>query len=109
MLGLWDCHLHYFRFGNEYLFDAAARVPLILAGDRGARDVLVTLQAGFTSVRELAGYGVDLSKAIFEGTLVGPNICSSCCAISQTGGHGDAHGTHLDDLLNSLRHELLPL
>jgi imidazolonepropionase-like amidohydrolase len=102
MPGLWDCHVHFFGFGNEYSLDAAARVPLVLAGARGARDVLVTLRAGFTSVRELAGYGIDLSKAIAEGSLVGPNIYSSSCAISQTGGHGDAHGTRLDDLLNAI-------
>lgn len=76
-------------------------MPLILAGARGARDCLVTLRAGVTSVQELAGYGIDLSKAIAEGTLVGPNIYSSNCAISQIGGHGDAHGTRLDDLLNA--------
>jgi len=102
MPGLWDCHIHYLGLGNEYSLDAAARVPLILAGARGARDVLVTLRAGFTSVRELAGYGIDLSKAIAEGTLVGPNIYSSNCALSQTGGHGDAHGTRLDDLINAI-------
>jgi imidazolonepropionase-like amidohydrolase len=44
MPGLWDCHIHYFGFGIEYSLDAAARVPLILAGARGARDVLVTLR-----------------------------------------------------------------
>jgi imidazolonepropionase-like amidohydrolase len=103
MPGLWDCHIHFFGIGNEYSLDAAARVPLVLAGARGARDALVTLRAGFTSVRELAGYGIDLSKAIAEGTLVGPNIYSSNCAISQTGGHGDAHGTYLEDLMNAIR------
>jgi imidazolonepropionase-like amidohydrolase len=72
MPGLWDCHIHYFGFGDKYSLDAAARVPLILAGARGARDVLVTLRAGFTSVRELAGYGIDLSKAIAEGIWLVP-------------------------------------
>ncbi len=37
----------------------------------------------------LQGNGLDVSKAIEEGSLIGPNIYSSGAAISQTAGHGD--------------------
>lgn len=54
-----------------------------------------TLNAGVTSVRELAGYGHVIAKAIDEGQLVGPRIYSAVSLISQTAGHGDVHGTEL--------------
>ncbi|KAL9081104.1 MAG: hypothetical protein Q9157_000309 [Trypethelium eluteriae] len=88
--GLWDCHLHY--FGNLYLsIDAFALASQALAGARSATDVARTLNAGFTSVREVGGYGADLAQAIAEGQLVGPNIYPSVAMISPTAGHGDAH------------------
>lgn len=62
-----------------------------LVGARSARDVMLLLNAGFTSVREMGGYGIALDQAITEGSLVGPKIYSSNCIISPTGGHADAH------------------
>jgi imidazolonepropionase-like amidohydrolase len=102
MPGLWDCHIHLFGIGDQYSLDAYLNTSLVLAGARGARDCAITLRAGFTSVRELAGYGIDLAKGIAEGSLIGPNIYSSNCAISQTGGHGDAHGTPYDTVLDAI-------
>ncbi len=65
-----------------------------------------TLNAGFTSVRELGGHGVELSRAIEEGTLIGLHICSAVSSISMTGGHGDAHNTPLDALNDAICHGL---
>ena len=48
-----------------------------LTGARIARDVMLLLNAGFTSVREMAGYGLQIAEAIKEGSIVGPNIYSS--------------------------------
>ena len=90
MPGLWDCHLHY--AGNTQLsIEAMALVPQALAGARAATDVARTLNAGFTSVREVGGYGADLVQAIREGQIVGPAIYPSVAMISMTAGHGDAH------------------
>ena len=75
MPGLWDCHCHYLGEAEPNL-DHLAVLPHALAGARSARDVAATLNAGFTSVRELAGFGAELSKAINEGWLPGPNIYS---------------------------------
>lgn len=44
------------------------------AGARISKDLERTLLAGFTSVRELAGYGGEISPVVEEGTIVGPNI-----------------------------------
>ena len=48
-----------------------------LTGARIARDVALLLNAGFTSVREMAGYGLQIAEGIKEGSIVGPNIYSS--------------------------------
>lgn len=80
--------------------DAFVDIPPALAGARAARDLAATLNAGFTSVRELAGYGIELRKAVNEGILMGPNIYSSSTLLSQSGGHGDAHNVRpLDDYI----------
>ncbi|HNR06552.1 MAG TPA: amidohydrolase family protein [Saprospiraceae bacterium] len=50
-----------------------------------------TLLAGFTTVRELGGTGVNVAykNAILKGLATGPRIYTSFKAISSTGGHGD--------------------
>lgn len=51
----------------------------------------VTLMAGFTTVRDLGGSGVNISlrNAINKGLVVGPRIFTSGKTIATTGGHGD--------------------
>jgi imidazolonepropionase-like amidohydrolase len=50
-----------------------------------------TLMAGFTTVRDLGGSGVNISirNAINKGLVVGPRIFTSGRTIATTGGHGD--------------------
>ena len=50
-----------------------------------------TLQAGFTTVRDLGGTGVNNSykNAINNGLVTGPRIFTAIKAIASTGGHGD--------------------
>ncbi|MEW7290852.1 metal-dependent hydrolase family protein [Aquimarina sp. 2304DJ70-9] len=50
-----------------------------------------TLMAGFTTVRDLGGSGVNiaLKKAIAKGKIDGPRIFTAGKIISTTGGHGD--------------------
>jgi imidazolonepropionase-like amidohydrolase len=88
MPGLWDCHVHFLGSKTFNFAEIATQHPA-LAGARIAKNVHDVLMSGFTSVRELAGYGLEVSKAIEEGSLIGPNIYSSGAAISQTAGHGD--------------------
>ncbi|MDM9630372.1 metal-dependent hydrolase family protein [Robiginitalea aurantiaca] len=50
-----------------------------------------TLMAGFTTVRDLGGSGVNiaLSKAISDGRTPGPRLFTAGKAIATTGGHAD--------------------
>lgn len=71
--------------------DKLALLRPALAGFRAAKDAVATLNAGYTSVREVGGYGIDFSKAIDEEWIPGPRIYSAGAPISQTAGHGDLH------------------
>ena len=50
-----------------------------------------TLMAGFTTVRDLGGSGVNISlrNAINKGTVTGPRIFTAGKALATTGGHAD--------------------
>src|SRR5215204_7178605 len=51
----------------------------------------VTLMAGFTTVRDLGGSGVNISlrNAINKGLVTGPRIYTAGKSIATTGGHAD--------------------
>lgn len=58
-----------------------------------------TLMAGFTTVRDLGGSGVNISlrNAINKGTIVGPRIYTAGKSLATTGGHADpTNGTRSD-------------
>ncbi|KAH0524338.1 hypothetical protein TsFJ059_006866 [Trichoderma semiorbis] len=103
MPDLWDCHVHYFGMEMDTsVFGSMAKyLPgyKALAGAITVADLEATMMAGFTSVRELQGYGGDLWPGIESGFLVGPNVYSSIAAMSVTGGHGDSHSVPLDTVL----------
>jgi len=86
----WSNQVHYLG-SNTTSLETVTTLPQSLAGARIARDLFATLNAGFTSVREMAGYGVFISQAVDEGWIPGPNIYSSHALISMTAGHGDLH------------------
>ena len=56
-----------------------------------ARFAYRTLQAGFTTVRDLGGSGVNIAlrNAIAAGKVPGPRVYTAGKTISSTGGHGD--------------------
>src|SRR5579859_4001222 len=89
--GLIDSHTHLTFFpgqtGYHGLSISVAREALI-----GARNARVTLEAGFTTVRNLHANGfadVALRDAINDGDVPGPRMLASGPALSITGGHGD--------------------
>jgi imidazolonepropionase-like amidohydrolase len=88
--GLWDCHGHFMGMLTADI-TAAVRDPVALRGARITRDAGAALDAGFTSVREAGGLGIDLARAIDEGTVRGPNVYAPGAILSTTGGHGDLH------------------
>ncbi len=61
---------------------------------------LTTLKAGFTTVRDVGGTGVNIAirNAINAGKVRGPRIFTSGKIISSTGGHGDPTNGFRDDI-----------
>jgi imidazolonepropionase-like amidohydrolase len=90
MPGLWDCHTHFFGM-RSYSVEEQVYTSYPVGLIRSVKDAEKALRAGFTSVRELAGNGIYLSRAVDEGSILGPHIYASGTALSTTGGHGDAH------------------
>ncbi|MCW3078716.1 amidohydrolase family protein [Segetibacter sp.] len=60
-----------------------------------------TLMAGFTTVRDLGGSGVNVSlrNAIHKGTVVGPRIFTAGKSIATTGGHADPTNGYRKNLM----------
>lgn len=61
----------------------------------------VTLMAGFTTVRDLGGSGVNVSlrNAINKGWIAGPRIYTAGKSIATTGGHADPTNGYRKDLM----------
>ncbi|UKZ73725.1 hypothetical protein TrVFT333_001375 [Trichoderma virens FT-333] len=73
-----------------------------LGGAVTVDDLKTTLMAGYTSVRELGGYGGDLWPAVENGPLIGPNIYSAIAPLSITGGHGDDHASPISTVMAAM-------
>ncbi len=95
MPGLWECHAH---FTGMPIPDLAHEMidPIAARAARAAADIKRTLMGGVTSAREVGGLGIDIRRAIADGTIIGPSIYSAGTVLSTTGGHADVHGYPLD-------------
>jgi imidazolonepropionase-like amidohydrolase len=88
--GLIDAHTHLTfdpNFGYQELGVSIPKEALI-----GAKNARITLEAGFTTVRNVGASGytdIALRDAINEGMVPGPRIMASGPALSITGGHCD--------------------
>lgn len=62
-----------------------------------------TLMAGFTSVRDLGGSGVNVSlrNAINSGKVIGPRIFTAEKSLASTGGHADPTNGYRKDLMGN--------
>ncbi|MBG6062285.1 imidazolonepropionase-like amidohydrolase [Flavobacterium sp. CG_9.1] len=62
-----------------------------------------TLMAGFTTVRDLGGSGINVSlrNAINQGKVVGPRVLTAEKALASTGGHADPTNGYRKDLMGS--------
>ena len=94
MPGFIDAHVH-FRLAtmNFRLLTAWSEVEFGIVMGRLAAE---TVQRGFTTVRDLGGEVNGLINAIQRGDITGPRIIRAGHMLSQTGGHGDTAGGHLD-------------
>jgi len=90
--GLWDMHVH---LTSEYSRSARLDQFVLNEGDialRGAAYAERTLNAGFTTVRDLGAEmnaSIALRNAINAGYVRGPRIFAAGKAIATTGGHAD--------------------
>ncbi|NJN77751.1 MAG: amidohydrolase family protein [Saprospiraceae bacterium] len=89
--GLMDCHVHLeFQFGKStYLENFTLNEADV--SFRSVTYAKATLDAGFTTVRDLGGSGVNvaLRNAINQGYVPGPRIYTAAKSIAITGGHAD--------------------
>ena len=62
-----------------------------------------TLMAGFTTVRDLGGTGVNvaLRNAVSDGSIIGPTIYTAEKSIATTGGHADPTNGMKKDLMGN--------
>ncbi len=91
MPGLIDCHVHMEQeTGRGAQLNRFTQNPEDIAFE-AARIAKVTLMAGFTTVRDLGGSGVNIAlrNAINRGLVMGPRIFTAGKTIASTGGHAD--------------------
>lgn len=101
MPGLIDMHVHLeseTKKGN--LADRFILNPADIAFE-SLRYAKATLQAGFTTVRDLGGSGVNvaLRNAIAKGQVEGPRVYTAGKSIATTGGHADPTNGYRKELM----------
>ncbi|WP_448659285.1 amidohydrolase family protein [Sphingomonas sp. CJ99] len=100
--GLIDLHVHLWGFRGEPIQTRATALNRDVTDDLifAAANAKKTIQAGFTTVRDLGGNprGIRaLRDGIARGDIAGPAIVNAGTMISVTGGHGDgANGVRED-------------
>jgi imidazolonepropionase-like amidohydrolase len=91
--GLIDLHTHLTSTGVHWEDELVKTTPG-QAALHGAHNALVTLNAGFTTCRDMGPTwpytDIDLRKAIDEGIVPGPRLMVAGNYVSATGGAGDA-------------------
>jgi imidazolonepropionase-like amidohydrolase len=102
MPGLIDCHVH---LESQYSKNVIAEGFILTDADIAYRASVYakrTLMAGFTTVRDCGGSGVNISlrKAVEQGLVEGPRIFTAGRAISASGGHMDGSVGFRDDAFN---------
>ena len=92
MPGLIDLHVHIESETNPRSFVAKYTDNEADVAFQSTVYAKRTLMAGFTTVRDLGGSGVNIAlrKAIDAGKVDGPRIFTAGKIIASTGGHGDA-------------------
>lgn len=101
MPGLIDMHVHIESETNK---DQSIQRFTLNEADIAFRSTVFakkTLMAGFTTVRDLGGTGVNIAlrNAVNQGAVVGPRIITAGKAIATTGGHADPTNAYRKDLM----------
>jgi len=102
--GLIDAHAHH---GIVEVHDAD-RTPLAVIAARIIANLARTLDAGFTTSREMGGLDGGFARAVASGLVPGPRLMPSGPLLCTTAGHGDLspsflpHPTHSHDRVPGL-------
>src|SRR5688572_24901609 len=101
MPGLIDMHVH---IESETSKDALVKRFTMNEADVAFQATVYAkrnLMAGFTTVRDCGGSGVNISlrNAVNAGTVVGPRIFTAGKGVATTGGHGDPTNGNRKDLM----------
>jgi imidazolonepropionase-like amidohydrolase len=88
MPGMIDCHVH--LASSTWGIQERLLTPYSLLVAHALNNARITLEAGFTSVRDAAGTPCGVKMAIDQGLFPGPRMRIAVSALSQTGGHGDS-------------------
>ncbi len=97
--GLMDCHVHITGAPGDGGDTQKLRETAVHDGIRGAAHAKITLEAGFTAIRNVgAGNYADaaLRDLIEEGVVPGPRMWVATRGLGATGGHADINGWSSD-------------
>ena len=99
--GLIDMHVHIEHEFNKKIYLERFTLNEADAAFRSTVFAKRTLFAGFTTVRDLGGSGVNtaLRNAINQGIVIGPRIYSAGKSLATTGGHADPTNGYRRDLM----------
>jgi len=103
MPGLIDMHVHLeMEFGTTIYMDEFTKNEADVAYN-SVNYAKATLMAGFTTVRDLGGSGVNVSlrNAINSGKIDGPRIFTAEKSLATTGGHADPTNGYRKDLMGN--------
>ena len=101
MPGLIDCHVHIEQeISPNRLLKSLTQNEADLAFE-SLQYARITLLAGFTTVRDAGGSGVNIAlrNAINKGLVLGPRVFTAGRTLSTTGGHGDPTNGLRTDLM----------
>ncbi len=103
MPGLIDCHVHLEDETSAHDFEKQFKFNPADYAFESVGFAEKTLKAGFTTVRDVGGSGVNISlrNAINRGWIVGPRIYTAGKTLGSTGGHGDPTDGLRDDLMGN--------
>lgn len=101
MPGLMDMHVHLEQETSPTRYMEGFTLNEADVAYGALRFAEKNLMAGFTSVRDLGGSGVNIAlrKAIQKGYVVGPRVYTAGKSIATTGGHADPTNNYRKDLM----------
>lgn len=98
--GLMDMHVHIEKESSRRSYEEQFRLNEADFALRATIYCKRTLDAGFTTVRDLGGSGINVSlrNAINKGYVVGPRIYTAEKSLATTGGHADPSNGYRRDI-----------